>query len=314
MAMGDKARNAPHWRPISRFPGNVDSPAPSAWVDVKVGACSRRGPSRAVNDDHYLVVRLGRHQETILTSLPFGEVPSSFDELGYGMVVADGMGQRAETASRLAIATLAHQMVHFGKWNLRVDEPVANEIIDRAHRFFKNVDAALLDAADGNPAGLQTTLTAVFSAGSDLVFAYVGNSSVFLFRDGTLMPLTRDPSAAYPQPSPGTSADAAAGAPDPTYMESETLGGAGLRRPRAGVERVGLLDGDLILLCTNGLTDVVEESRIAETLRQHSTPDDQCQALVDLAAGSGSHDDVTTVVAHYHIAAPPDADDPGRQA
>ena len=71
------------------------------------------------------------------------------------MVVADGMGQRGEDASRLAIATLAHQMVYFGKWNLRVDEPVANEIIDRAHRFFKNVDAALLDAARATPPGCR---------------------------------------------------------------------------------------------------------------------------------------------------------------
>ena len=61
------------------------------------------------------------------------------------------------------------------------------------------------------------------------------------------------------------------------------------------------MDDDLVLLCTNGLTDVIDDERIANTLRLHATPDDQCRALVDLAANSGSDDDVTALVAHYRI-------------
>jgi serine/threonine protein phosphatase PrpC len=54
-------------------------------------------------------------------------------------------------------------------------------------------------------------------------------------------------------------------------------------------------------VCTNGLTDVVADERIAHTLRSHGTPDDQCHALVELAASSESNDDVTALVAHYRI-------------
>ena len=300
--MGDDAHHQPGWRSIPRFPGNIDSPAPSPRVDVDFGAHSRRGPLRAVNDDHYLIVRFGRNHETLRSSLPDGEIPPRYDEYAYGMVVADGMGREAETASRLAIATLAHQAVYFGEWNLRIDEPTADEIIDRANRFFKNVDAALLEAAKGNPAGLQTTLTAVLSAGTDLFFAYVGDSSVYLFRDGVLMQLTRDSVLAYARSSPAGIYDLAAGAPGVTYAETDTLGGPRRIRPRVDVERFGILDGDLILLCTNGLTDAVPESRIADMLKLHAEPEDQCRALVDLAAQSASHDDVTTVIARYHIA------------
>ena len=308
----DEIHTTPRWRAISRFPGNIDSPAPSARVEVDFGACSVRGPLRPVNDDHYLIVRLGRHQETLLTSLPYGEVPPRFDEFAYGMVIADGMGREAETASRLAITTLAHQTVYFGEWNVRVDEPTANDVMERAHRFFKNVDAALLAAASGNPSGLQTTLTVVYTAGNELFFAYVGDSSVYMFRDGALMQLTRDHPPDYERPGPAAIFDMAAGAPDLNYVEPETLGGTRLTRPRVGIERCGLLDGDVILLCTNGLTDVVDDSRIADMLRLHGKPDDQCRALVDLATRSGSYDDVTTIVAHYRIAPHPETDDSAR--
>ena len=59
----------------------------------------------------------------------------------------------------------------------------------------------------------------------------------------------------------------------------------------------------LVLLCTNGLTDVVDDARIADVLRSHRTPDDQCRMLVDLAVDAGGDDDVTAVVAHYRIRA-----------
>ena len=282
--LGDDAP-APQWQPVSRFPGRIDSPAPAPEVVVDFGACSRRGPLRASNDDHYWIVRLGRQQETLRSSLPYGTVPPRFDEFASGMVVADGMGRDAEAASRLAIATLAHQSVHFGEWHVRVDVPTAHEILDRAARFFKNVDAALLEAAQGNPAGLRSTLTAVFTAGNELFFAYVGDSPVYLFRNGTLAPLTRN-----------TARAAGAGA-------AETLGAPQLLRPSVDVERCGLLDGDVVLLCTNGLTDAVADDRIAHALRQPGTAEDQARALVDLAGRSGGHDDVTTVVARYRIRA-----------
>src|SRR4051812_33035534 len=67
-------------------------PPPSSTVQVTFGAQSRRGRSRVVNEDHYLVLRLGRYQETLLTSLPNDAVAARFDEYGYAMVVADGMG------------------------------------------------------------------------------------------------------------------------------------------------------------------------------------------------------------------------------
>ena len=85
-----------------------------------------------------------------------------------------------------------HLLIYFGKWHLRIDEPIADEIMDRAQRFYRAVGSTLLHAGQYNQCGLQSTLTAVFTAGSELFFAHSGNSRAYLCRDGTLLQLTRD--------------------------------------------------------------------------------------------------------------------------
>src|SRR4029077_19804224 len=128
-----------------------------------------------VNDDHYLIMSMGRHHETLMTSLPDSDILKRFEEFGYGMLVADGMGGAGEAASRLAISTLTHLTINFGRWHLRVDEPTAEEIIDRGRRFCRSVDSTLLQASRDSAVTLQTTLTAVYTAGAQLFFAHVGH-------------------------------------------------------------------------------------------------------------------------------------------
>ena len=297
----DESTTPQRWFSSSLLPGPLDAPPPSIDVQVEFGARSQRGPSRSVSDDHYLILRLGRHMETIMTSLPEGEVPQRFDESGYGIVIADGLGGSGETASRLAISTLAHLAIYFGKQHVRVDEPIAEEMIDRARRFYRSIDSLLVETSKYGPSRLQTTLTAVYSAGTELFFAHVGHSRAYVFRDDQLMQLTHD-RAVDRQPRGAAIVDAATRGRDLRHVVTETLGGAGSSAPRIDVERCGLLDGDVVLLCTDGLTDVAKDAQIANVLRLHRTPDDQCRALVDLAANSGGQDDVTVVTAHYRIA------------
>jgi protein phosphatase len=71
--------------------------------------------------------------------------------------------------------------------------------------------------------------------------------------------------------------------------------------PTIDIERFQLADDDRVLVCTNGLTDMVDEEEIGKVLKSDQPPDDQCRSLVDLAMASGGDDDVTALVARYRI-------------
>jgi serine/threonine protein phosphatase PrpC len=291
----------------SEFSGYGEFAPASATLRVGFGVQSRCGHGRAANEDHYSIIELGRHQRTLFTSLPDGAIPARFDEHGYAMVVADGVGDagQGELASRLAITTLMHLVVRFGEWNLRVNEETSQGIMQRASRFYRNVDSAIVQQNRSEPARpLRTTLTAVFGAGADLFFAHVGHSRAYLSRDAMLMRLTRDHTVNDKRPSRVVLApliDVNAAARDLRHILTDTIGMGGTIGPTIDVERVRILDHDRVLVCTNGLTDALDEDTIAEVLRSTGSPDEQCRQLVDGAIAGGGEDDVTAIVAHYRL-------------
>jgi protein phosphatase len=225
------------------------------------------------------------------------------------MVVADGLGSQSsgEEASRLALATLMRLVLHFGKWNLRIDQNIAQEIMDRAEGFYRHIDSAVMFHGLRRPGPrLETTLTAVFGAGRELFFAHVGHSRAYLFRDRQMMRLTRDHTIG-PRQSPtmpvAPLVDVNQTARDLKHILTNTIGMGGSTGPSIDLERFQLLHNDRILVCTNGLTDMVDEAVIAEILATDRSPDDQCRTLVDLAMAAGGDDDATALMALYEVPA-----------
>jgi protein phosphatase len=277
-------------------------PPASTSVRVAFGARSRRNRLQAVNTDHYAIVEYGRHHRVLMTSLPDEEIQSRFNEYGYGMVIADGIGGNGESASRLALERLMQLVLLFGRWHLRIDAPIADEIMARAVRFVRHVDTTLVDDSVQPRPDLQTALTAVWGAGQELFCCHVGHSRAYLLRDGQLLRLTRDHTLAT-DTSGGVPlaplTDVSHAVRDLRHVITETLGMSGPIGPRIDVERLQISDGDVVLLCSNGLTDSVAEAAIAELLRSDRTPDEISTRLIDLAAAS--EDDVTALVARYHV-------------
>lgn len=283
-----------------------DFPPASAYVEATFGAKTRRGHHRAVNEDHYLVIELGRYQETLLTSLTGNEIPPRFEEFGHAMLVADGAGPygSGETVSRLALSTLDHLMLQFGKWNLRIDDQVAQEIMQRAERFYQQLNTAISEGNRNAGPRAQTTLTAVFGAGRDLFFAHVGHSRAYLYRDHLLMRLTRDHTVASGA-RPMTTAplvDVSASAVDLTHIITNSLGSVSANPPLVDIERFRILDGDRVLVCSNGLTDAIHGDFIATVLSSNLSPEEQAGRLIAAAEEADARDDATAVVAHYKIA------------
>src|SRR5579872_3790623 len=97
--MADEDGPGIRWKHIAQSDFIVDFPPPSTTVGVTFGACSKPGKTHAVNGDHYLIVRLGRHQEALFTSLADESPIQPFHEYAYGMVVADGMSASGDGRS-----------------------------------------------------------------------------------------------------------------------------------------------------------------------------------------------------------------------
>jgi serine/threonine protein phosphatase PrpC len=298
--MDDSQETEPEEPDLTSEPMDEVFPPPSSTVRVQVAARSHPG-GRPVNDDHFLIVELGRHQRTIATNLPDGEVPVRFEEAGYGMIVADGLGTAGATASRLAITTLAHLVLQFGKWQLRIDPDTADDVINRARRFYRQVDQAVTETGSERTdlSGMGATLTAAYSAGDTLFLAHVGHSRAYLFRDGVLTQLTNDQTVRQriAESGPGPF-EAAANELD--HVLTDVIGGHA-RPARIQVGQFELRGEDCVLLCTNGLSDVVDDKSAAAVLGMRVSLDERCAALVDLALARGTKDNVTAVLAKYDV-------------
>lgn len=282
----------------------------SSKVRVEFGAHCAPGKRHSINGDHHVIARLGRSQETLLTSLPPDVIGDRYDEYGYGMVVADGIGTAAESeaAARIAISTLLRLLLYFGKWNLRIDsDEIEHEIRMRADRFFRHVDVALTrESANGPIPNLQTSMTSVFGAGEHVFFAHVGHSRAYLFRDGALTRLTRDHTIAARRRSASARAalvDVTVMTRDLTHILEQTIGMAGSHGPRVDVGTFRLENNDMLLLCTNGVTDAVDEAGITDVLSVEHPVEEYCRTLVARAMEASGVDDATALAARYHIPA-----------
>jgi len=283
---------APDFRPLS------------AAVGVDVAARSERGATRSSNDDHYLVIRLERSQETLATSLSSADLPAPFRESGLAMLVADGIGEggAGSVASRVAISAIAHLALEHGRWNLRVNPDTAMEIMARVELLYGRADAEVFarTRAAAPLSGMSTSLTAAYSAGDSLFVSQVGHSRAYLFRNGVLTQLTRDQTMAGNLAASKRPVPVERSAQDLQHILTDAIG-AGGSPPKIDVEQFRLKDGDSVLLCTNGLTDVVDEGGIADVLALPRQPAEQCGQLIEMAQKRETADNVTVVLAQYRV-------------
>jgi serine/threonine protein phosphatase PrpC len=288
-------------------PAALPSPPYSSLVQIDVSALSHTGHVRPNNEDHFLVARLGRTLQTLTTSLSPGDVPEHAEEVNYVMVVADGMGGHAagEVASRMAISELFKLALAIPDWILKVDEGNAKEIARRSKSRLRKVGAILLERGQRDPAlkGMGTTLTAARSLGRDLVITHVGDSRAYLLRKGQLHRLTRDHTYAQLLVDIGELAPTDIASSKHRHVLTNALGGTN-EEVQVDTDRVRLTDGDRVMLCSDGLTDLVDDETITRILQETTRSSDACERLVQRALDSGGRDNVTVIVAAYRLPPP----------
>lgn len=274
-------------------------------VEVDVAGLSHQGLVRPNNEDRYLVLRAGRYLHPLMTNLEEGCLPKQFGETVHGMIVADGLGgmEAGEVASRLAITGMLEQLLCTPDWIFRNDGPWMVEIVRRIERRFRIIHESLLEEARKDPRleGMGTTLTMALSLGPVALVAHVGDSRAYLFRRGGLRQLTLDHTLAQAMVQSGALAPAEAAAHPGRHMLTQAMGTTGVA-PQPQVEHVALEDADRLLLCTDGLSEMVDDATIALELAQQPSAEKACQALVDRALAQGGKDNVSVIVASYHVA------------
>lgn len=271
-------------------------------VNVDSAGLSDRGKVRSDNQDHFYIGRLGRFSQTLATSLPAGELPDRLEEAGHIAVVADGMGGHAggEVASRTAIIVFFHLLFDTPDWVLRVDDDSAQKILDRVTDRYRSLDSLLDERArvDPNLTGMGTTMTLTYSIGFELFLSHAGDSRAYLCRDGSLTQLTRDHTRVQEMVDAGMMTREEAATHRLRNVLTNVLGG-GVPLTDVDVHRVHLAAKDSILLCSDGLYDVVKDDEIASILSTSTEASAACRALVDLALSRGAPDNVTVVVSRY---------------
>jgi protein phosphatase len=203
-------------------------------------------------------------------------------------VVADGMGgaQAGEVASQLAVA-------HFAQDLAGAQDDEARERLVQAARA-ANAEIFALSETDSRRAGMGTTLTAAFVGSSEVLIAHVGDSRAYRWRDGELERITEDHSLVEELLRQGRlTAEEAEEHPQRSII-TRALG------PEPDVEvdtfAVGARDGDVYLLCSDGLTSMVSESAVADLLAGARDLEHAADELVSAALAAGGRDNVTVVM------------------
>jgi protein phosphatase len=134
--------------------------------------------------------------------------------------------------------------------------------------------------------------------GNDLVLGHVGDSRAYLARGTTFRQLTRDHTLAQALIDAGV---ANSDDPAPRSMRHVLTAAIGSLDERVvpQVQRFRLFAGDQLLLCTDGLTEMVDDDLIASVLHEAKTAQAACDDLVDLALGAGGSDNITVVLARF---------------
>ena len=199
--------------------------------------------------------------------------------------VADGMGgaQAGEVASRLAAESFdtVQRGTESPEAYLRAIAKTANA---RIHR---------VSQSDKSRSGMGTTLTAALVEGDEVGFAHVGDSRAYLFREGELKLLTSDHSLVEELRRQGRLTDEQAEDHPQRSIITRALG------PERDVEVDTMTyrakPGDVYVLCSDGLTTMVKDDQIAETLRESRNLDEAAGRLVAAANEAGGRDNITVV-------------------
>jgi PPM family protein phosphatase len=282
----------------------VTLPASCPCFAVRTYGLTDQGKVRTSNEDHFLVAKMVKALQVELTSLPQRTLHQGSNR-GYLFVVADGIGGHAAgaKASALAIDSVESFVLDSLKWFAPCKGKDQNQVLSDFQYAVQQVNARVLDEAAERPElhGMGTTLTLAYNFSNELYIAHVGDSRCYLSRGGDLHRLTRDHTVVDQLVRAGALAPADVARHHLRHVLTNTVGGH-TPEVKAELHKIHLERGDRLLLCSDGLTEMVPEEKIRRIMDTESNPELACRQLVQCANDAGGKDNVTVVVAHFEAA------------
>ena len=281
-------------------------PPPGPALRVTAFGVTDKGTVRPTNEDQFLIAELSKGMRVWQTSLPEPTVQIG-EERAHLFLVADGMGghRAGERASALAVVAIEHFTLNTFKWFMGSSDAEAQKVLAQFSSALTRADARIVEEAAEHPelSGMGTTVTMAFHLGTQLCIVHVGDSRAYIYRDGQLHQLTQDHTLMADMLRSGA-------------LQPDEVAGHRLRHVITNVVGGGELGvtvearpfevqaGDRLLLCSDGLTEMVANEAIAATLKSEPAPEVAAKDLLAQAIDSGGRDNITVVIVRFDPAEP----------
>lgn len=226
------------------------------------------------------------------------------DHIGFSQqfgiaVLADGMGghQSGEIASHMAVESVLDKL-HAIARELATTPKSSPQLLDCVSRSISHSNDMIYQAAEAleEHRGMGTTVVAAIAVGATLYAGHVGDSRIYLFRNQQLKQVTRDHSLLQDLIDNGYYTEQEARAANVGHIVTRALGSKGT--VEVDTVELSLQKKDVLLLCSDGLTDLVGDWHIEEMLRESRDADleQAAQKLVDQANRNGGNDNISVIL------------------
>lgn len=249
------------------------------------------GQIREHNEDNFLVANLATGARGLM------EDNRNFTIGPGGLVlgVCDGMGGAAagEVASQMAVDMIFERISAGGPAVER------DELARRLVRAIEYTGAHIFQEAraDRGKRGMGTTATIAAMLDRRLFVGQVGDSRAYLLRDGKLVQLSRDQSLVNQLIEAGQLTEEEAETFEHNNIILQALGTA--ETVQVDLTYVDVCKGDILMMCSDGLSGMIRADEIREVLLNNKEPMDACRELTDRANAAGGHDNITVIVARF---------------
>lgn len=275
-------------------------PTASRPLAVRSHGVSHAGKVRQHNEDQFLIAELAKAMQVVGSSIPQPRTVFS-NRRAHLFAVADGMGghRGGAQASALAVTTIERFVLETLQWfsDLSTGDQA---LLKEFQSALIETDAKLVAAGEQRPelSGMGTTLTVAWCQDSELCVLHVGDSRCYLSRNDELQQVTEDHTLVAELVRHGAITPEQASEHRMRHVITNAMGG-----PEAGihveVRRMHLEPGDGLLLCSDGLTEMVPDDAIREVMATERDPKAATERLTQAALDAGGRDNITVVVARF---------------